>query len=141
LEPKKDFSRLIGELWKKDWVVYSKKPFAKPEDVLDYLGRYMHRVAVSNDRIISIDNGTVTFWYKKRRKKRKPIKRKMSLKAEEFIRRYLLHVLPDDFVRIRYFGFLANRNKKECLKQCRTLLGASFEIPQGYPKDIERTHA
>jgi hypothetical protein len=130
LATKRGFSHLVDQLWKKDWVVYSKKPFSKPEDVLDYLGRYVHRVAISNDRIISIENGAITFWYKRRRKRRKPIKSKMELKVGEFIRRYLLHILPDDFMRIRYFGFLSNRYKKECLRQCRILPGAS---PEGHP--------
>jgi hypothetical protein len=130
LGTKKGFSRLIDLLWKKDWVVYSKKPFQKPEYVLDYLARYVHRVAISNERIISTENGTITFWYKQRRRKQKPIKRKMSLKPDEFIRRFLLHVLPDDFMRIRYFGFLSNRYRKERLSQCRELLGICPEPPQ-----------
>jgi len=134
---KRGFSRLIDALWKKDWVVYSKKPLPRPEDVLDYLGRYVHRVAISNDRIIDIENDTVSFWYKKRCKDKRPLKKKMRLKAAEFIRRYLLHALPEDFVRIRYFGLLANRDKKECLRKCRILLGASAEIPKAIQKGIK----
>jgi hypothetical protein len=130
LGTKKGFSRLINRLWGKDWVVYSKKPFKRPEYVLDYLGRYVHRVAISNNRIIAVEDKTVTFWYKKRLKSEKPVKKKMGLKAEEFIRRFLLHVLPSDFMRIRYFGFLSNRYRKERLRQCRGLLGICPDLPQ-----------
>ena len=111
---------------KKSWVVYAKKPFGSPQTVLDYLGRYTHRVALSNDRILQVQNGEVTLSYRDRKDgDRKKI---MTLEAQEFIRRFLLHVLPDGFMRIRHFGFLANRSKKQALAQCRQLLDPA--LPQ-----------
>jgi hypothetical protein len=90
-------------------VVYAKKPFGSPHTVLDYLGRYTHRVALSNDRIVQIENGQVTLSYRDRKDGNR--KKTIPLKAHEFIRRFLLHVLPDGFVRVRHFGFLSNRSK------------------------------
>ena len=132
LGTKKGFSALINQLWAKDWVVYSKEPFGGPEQVLDYLGRYTHRVAISNHRIIAFENGKVTFQYRDR-KDNDTIK-VMTLEADEFIRRFLLHVLPDGFMRIRHFGFLANRSKKKDLGRCRELLGLCPELPK--PSEI-----
>jgi hypothetical protein len=115
-------------LWKKNWVVYAKKPFGSPQTVLDYLGRYTHRVALSNDRILNVQNGQVSFNYRDRRDgDRKKI---MTLDAHEFIRRFLLHILPDGFMRVRHFGFLANRSKKQALTQCRKLLKLDPALPQ-----------
>ena len=112
----------------KSWVVYAKKPFGSPEKVLDYLGRYTHRVALSNDRILQVENGEVTLSYRDRKDgDRKKI---MTLEAQEFIRRFLLHVLPEGFMRIRHFGFLANRSKKQALAQCRKLLDLDPALPQ-----------
>src|SRR3990167_3347466 len=111
-----------------EWVVYAKKPFASPQQVLDYLGRYTHRVAISNNRILSAKDGEVTFTYRDRKDKDR-LKTK-TLDAQEFIRRFLLHVLPDGFMRIRHFGFLANRSKKQALAQCRTLLKLAPALPQ-----------
>jgi len=112
----------------KGWIVYAKKPFGSPRTVLDYLGRYTHRVALSNDRILKIDNGKVLLSYRDR--KNGDRKKTMVLEAQEFIRRFLLHVLPDGFMRIRHFGFLANRAKKHALPQCRKLLGLSSALPE-----------
>jgi hypothetical protein len=112
----------------KSWVVYAKKPFGSPQTVLDYLGRYTHRVALSNDRIVNVQNGQVSFNYRDRRDgDRKKI---MTLDAHEFIRRFLLHILPDGFMRIRHFGFLANRSKKQALTQCRKLLKLDAALPE-----------
>jgi len=112
----------------KSWVVYAKKPFGSPEKVLDYLGRYTHRVALSNDRILQVENGEVTLSYRDRKDgDRKKI---MTLEAQEFIRRFLLHVIPDGFMRIRHFGFLANRSKKQALAQCSKLLDLDPALPQ-----------
>lgn len=135
LRTQKGFSRLIDQLWKKDWVVYSKKPFACPEQVLDYLGRYTHRVAISNHRIIAFEKGKVSFKYRDR-KDNETVK-VMTLEAEEFIRRFLLHVVPDGFMRIRHFGFLANRSKKQNLSRCRQLLGLSLELPKPTEKTTQ----
>jgi hypothetical protein len=118
----------IKELRKKNWVVYAKKPFGSPQTVLDYLGRYTHRVALSNNRILALENGQVTFSYRDRRDKDRL--KSMTLDAHEFIRRFLLHVLPDGFMRIRHFGFLANRAKKHALPQCRKLLGFNPALPE-----------
>jgi hypothetical protein len=104
----------------KGWVVYAKKPFGSPQTVLDYLGRYTHRVALSNDRIVKVENGEVTLSYRDRKDGDR--KKALPLEAHEFIRRFLLHVLPDGFMRVRHFGFLANRSKKQALAQCRRLL-------------------
>jgi hypothetical protein len=117
-------------LWKKNWVVYAKKPFGSPQTVLDYLGRYTHRVALSNDRILKIENGEILLSYRDRKDGDR--KKTLTLAAQEFIRRFLLHVLPDGFMRIRHFGFLANRSKKRALPQCRKLLGLDSASPH-YP--------
>ena len=113
----------------KNWIVYAKKPFGSPQTVLDYLGRYTHRVALSNDRILQVENGKVILSYRDR--KDGDQKKIMTLDAQEFIRRFLLHVLPDGFMRIRHFGFLANRSKKQALAQCRKLLDLDSALPLG----------
>jgi len=102
-------------------VVYAKRPFAGPQQVLDYVGRYTHRVAISNNRLTDIDNGRVQFHWKDYRDNSKI--KVMDLVADEFIRRFLLHVLPEGFQRIRYYGFLANRDRRKKLALCRHLLG------------------
>jgi hypothetical protein len=104
-----------------EWVVYAKRPFAGPEQVLDYVGRYTHRVALSNNRLLDIVDGQVSFRYKDYRHDAQ--QKTMTLEAEELIRRFLLHVLPAGFQRIRYYGFLGNRYRKEKLARCRQLLG------------------
>jgi hypothetical protein len=111
-------------------VVYAKRPFAGPEQVLDYVGRYTHRVAISNNRLLDIEGGQVSFRYKDYRNSNQ--QRTMTLTAEEFIRRFLLHVLPRGFHRIRYYGFLGNRFRQEKLARCRQLLGMT--LPQVSPK-------
>ena len=121
----------------KRWVVYAKKPFGSPQTVLDYLGRYTHRVALSNDRILNVQNGLVTLSYRDRKDGDR--KKALPLEAHEFIRRFLLHVLPEGFMRVRHFGFLANRSKKQALTQCRKLLGAnpaSLQSPSESAKDL-----
>jgi Putative transposase/Transposase zinc-binding domain len=119
------FTPLVHALRQKPWVVYAKRPFSSPEKVLDYLGRYTQRVALSNNRILSVaqsaDGPLVTFTYRDRKHGHQT--RTMALKVDEFIRRFLLHVLPNGFMRIRHFGFLANRSRKQKLDRCRTLLG------------------
>ena len=132
-------SERVQALREKNWVVYAKRPFGSPQTVLDYLGRYTHRVALSNDRILSAQNGQVTFTYRDRKDKDRL--KSMALDAQEFIRRFLLHVLPDGFMRIRHFGFLANRAKKHALPQCRKLLGLSpalAEMPKRSAQDLLR---
>jgi len=104
-----------------EWVVYAKRPFAGPEQVLDYVGRYTHRVAISNNRLLNIENDKIAFRYKDYR--RDGQNKTMTLEAEEFIRRFLLHVLPEGLQRIRYYGFLGNRYREQKLAHCRKLLG------------------
>jgi hypothetical protein len=98
------FRRYLAPVWKAEWVIYAKRPFAGPAQVLDYVGRYTHRVAISNNRLVSMDNGKVRFRWKDYRNGNG--QKTMTLEADEFIRRFLIHVLPDGFHRIRYFGFL-----------------------------------
>jgi hypothetical protein len=120
--------RLVRSLRRKAWVVYSKRPFAGPKKLLDYLGRYTHRVAVSNHRLVSLQDGQVEFTYRDRRDGDR--KKRMRLPAREFIHRFLKHVLPSGFMRIRHYGLLANRTKKEALAVCRNLLGAAAPEPE-----------
>ena len=116
------FDRLLDVAVGKNWRVYSKKPFAGPEQVVRYIGRYTHRIALSNYRIISIDNQQVRFRYKDY-KDNNTIK-VMTLSADEFIRRFLLHILPEGFKKIRFFGFLSSYNKKKVLAEIRLCLAA-----------------
>jgi hypothetical protein len=121
------FQDMIHSLAKCQWIVYAKRPFSGPQQVLEYLGRYTHRVAISNHRILSIAHGKVAFTY--RDPKRKTVK-VMTLAAEEFIRRFLLHVLPKSFMKIRYFGFLAHRNKKQTIPLLRKLINPKAKLPE-----------
>jgi hypothetical protein len=121
LQNRPAFSRHMGNLKERDWVVYAKAPFAGPQQVLDYVGRYTHRVAISNNRLLDIENDQVQFKWKDYRAGDQV--KTMTLSAEEFIRRFLLHVLPNGFRRIRYYGFLGNRHREEKLAVCRHLLG------------------
>ena len=107
-----------------EWVVYAKRPFAGPEQVLDYLGRYTHRVAIADQRLCSLQDGSVRFRYTDYRRAGASRQKTMTLTATEFIRRMLLHVLPPGFHRIRYYGFLANRARRQKLAECRRLLHA-----------------
>src|SRR5919198_2801506 len=109
-----------------EWVVYAKPPFAGPQQVLDYVGRYTHRVAIANHRLIDMENGHVRFRYKDYRAKSPDTQKTMTLAAPEFIRRFLLHVLPPGFHRIRYYGFLGNRHRGEKLARCRQCLGTAL---------------
>ncbi|MBZ5489848.1 MAG: IS91 family transposase [Acidobacteriia bacterium] len=114
------FARYLGEARKTEWVVYAKPPFGGPQQVVDYVGRYTHRVAISNHRLMDIDDGHVTFRWRDYRCDNQ--QKTMTLAAEEFIRRFLLHVLPVGFHRIRYYGLLGNRYRKEKLAHGRRLL-------------------
>lgn len=114
------FAQLIKKCFNTEWVVYAKPPFGGPERVLDYLGRYTHRIAISNNRLLKVEDDKVSFSWRNYRKGNKS--QTLTLEAEEFIRRFLLHVLPSGFMRIRYFGFLSNRHRSEKLKLCRKIL-------------------
>jgi hypothetical protein len=119
------FRRLLGTLYRQRWVVYAKPPFGGAANVYRYLGRYTHRVAISNRRLVSLKEDRVTFSYKDYADGARG--KQMTLDAEEFIRRFLLHVLPKGFVRIRHYGLLAGRNVDTKLAKCRRLLGALAE--------------
>jgi hypothetical protein len=113
--------RHLATLKKREWVVYAKAPFAGPEQVLDYVGRYTHRVAISDNRLLDMEDDQVRSRWKDYRQGDQV--KTMTLTADEFIRRFLLHVLPNGLRRIRYYGFMGNRHRKERLAVCRRLLG------------------
>jgi hypothetical protein len=118
------FHALLNQLRQTDWVVYAKPPFGGPEHALKYLARYTHRVAISNGRLVSLAEDRVSFhWRDSKAGKRLKV---MTLEAVEFIRRFLLHVLPPGFVKIRHFGFLANRNRSPALALCRQYLQSAL---------------
>src|SRR6266403_648998 len=121
LQDSQAFTRHLDLVRDVEWVVYAKPPFAGPQQVVDYVGRYTHRVAISNHRIVDIEDGQVKFNWRDYRDNNQ--QKTMPLTADEFIRRFLLHVLPSGFHRIRYYGFLGNRHRKEKLERCRQLLG------------------
>ncbi len=123
-----EVAKLLRRAARKKWVVYCKRPFAGPQQVLAYLGRYTHRIAISNERILAMDGDDVTFSYKDRANGDR--RKVMTLPAETFLRRFLLHVLPKGFVRIRHYGLLANSIRRERVAQCRELLGID---PQDIP--------
>lgn len=128
LRERRIFARHLARAKRFRWAVYAKRPFAGPQQVLDYVGRYTHRVAISNHRLLDIENDQVRFQWKDYRNGDKI--KLMTLSSEEFIRRFLLHVLPDGFQRIRYYGFLANRNRQQKLAECRRLLGMQVPVQQ-----------
>jgi hypothetical protein len=119
----REFARFLSPLYEKEWAVYAKPPFGGAEQSLKYLARYTYRVAISNDRIESLEGGQVTFRYRDYAHGHRW--RRMTLTAHEFLRRFVQHVLPRGFVRIRSFGFLANRGREEQLARCRQLLGVA----------------
>ena len=133
-----EFERLVSAAVRTDWVVYAKPPFGGPEVVLKYLARYTHRVAISDSRLLDFEDGVVRFRYKDYVHGDR--KRVMALSASEFVRRLLLHVLPAGFARIRHYGLLSNRRRREDLAVCRELLGdgpaeprpeETVEVPEG----------
>jgi hypothetical protein len=131
LEPLRNpiaFARQMARAKGIKWVVYAKRPFAGPQQVLDYVGRYTHRVAISNNRLLDIEDGQVRFQWKDYRDQGQI--KTMSLSADEFIRRFLIHVLPEGFQRIRYYGFLGNRYRQQKLARCRQLLGMQIPVQQ-----------
>jgi len=125
------WEELISALWQQDWVVYAKAPFGGPAQVLKYLSRYTHRVAISNQRLLSVANGVVRFEYHDYADS-DPHK-ELPLPAPEFLRRFLLHVVPKGFMRIRHYGTTANRRRQEKLARCRELLGATPAPPAAPP--------
>jgi len=120
----KDFEELLSSLYNKEWVVYCKPPFKNAACVVEYLGRYTHRVAISNKRIVSLEKDTVAFKWRDYKDDSK--QKLMTLSADEFIRRFLIHILPDRFMKIRHYGLLGNRNKTTKLKLCKQLTHTSL---------------
>ena len=142
LHDRQVFAQYLVPVRTTDWVVYAKPPFAGPQQVLDYVGRYTHRVAISNHRLLAIDAGQVRFRWKDYRADHQ--QKTMTLAAEEFIRRFLLHVLPEGFHRIRYYGFFGNRYRQQKLALCHHLLDmAPPEMPPADatpPKDYRHRY-
>ena len=128
-----ELKRHIASTRKQDWVVYAKAPFGGPEKAIEYLGRYTHKVAITNHRLISDSNGKVSFRYKNYSSADPQQQRTMTLEADEFIRRFLLHAIPAGFQRIRHYGLYANRNREANLKLCRQLLNAPQTSPLSPP--------
>ena len=127
------FAAFLATCRATDWVVYAKPPFAGPTQALEYLGRYTHRVAISNDRLLSVDDQVRFRWKDYAHGSRLKL---MTLSAEEFLRRFLLHILPDRFVRIRHFGVLANRDRRAKLARCRQLLAVPPAPPPAPPEPV-----
>jgi hypothetical protein len=125
LQQRPAWTRTLAAMRQTEWVVYAKRPFAGPQMVVDYVGRYTHRVAISNHRLLDMDGGEVRFTYKDYRTDSPQPPKTMTLAAPEFIRRFLLHVLPAGFHRIRYYGFLGARHRRAKLARCRQLLGST----------------
>jgi hypothetical protein len=141
LREREAFRRYLEPLRTSDWVVYAKAPFAGPEQIIDYVGRYTHRVAISNHRLLELDEGKVTFCWKDYRDHNQY--KVMTLEVDEFIRRFLLHVLPPGLQRIRHYGFLGNRHRREKLAQCRQLLQMGpvpAETAETSPRDYRDRH-
>jgi Putative transposase/Transposase zinc-binding domain len=130
------FARCLAELRRIEWIVYAKRPFAGPAAVLAYLGRYTHRVAIANSRLVTLAGGRVSFRWRDYRHHSK--NKVMTLAADEFIRRFLLHALPDGFHRIRHYGFLANRRRADKLALCRALLAVAVAMPPGDGRERQR---
>jgi hypothetical protein len=134
------FHAFLRPLQQKDWVVYAKRPFGGPAQVLKYLARYTHRVAISNHRLVKLEAGRVTFRYKDYADSRRH--KAMTLDAMEFLRRFVTHVLPSGFTRVRHYGLLANRFRAERLAICRRLLlvtagPATRVAAEGDPPGVE----
>lgn len=135
LQDRPAFLAHLALVRKQEWVVYAKRPFAGPLPLLDYLGRYTHRVASSNNRLLDIEEGQIRFRWKDYRHNHQ--QKTMTLPAHEFIRRFLLHLLPEGFQRIRHYGFLGNRSRQKKLAQCRQLLEmASGDETLGLPEPL-----
>lgn len=127
------FKAMLDDLYEKQWVVYCKPPFTNTETVIEYLGRYTHRVAISNERLVKLEGDRVSFRYRDRNDH--DTVKLMSVDASEFIRRFLLHILPDGFMKIRHYGILSNRNRKTKLALCKELLG--IDHPQKHEHEKE----
>ena len=129
------FKTYLAALRKHEWVVYAKRPFGGPEAVLAYLSRYTHRIAIANSRLVAFDGERVTFKWKDYRAKGDARYKLMTLDADEFIRRFLIHVLPDGFHRIRHYGLFANANRAANIALARQLLGVPDPVPSSADSD------
>ena len=133
LQDAKAFADWLTPMRRCEWVVYAKRPFTGPQAVLAYLSRYTHRVAISNSRLVSMNEREVRFRWKDYRAKGRTRHKTMTLEPQEFMRRFLLHVLPGGFHRIRHYGLLANGNRRDCLAKARVALQVSCEVSAGEP--------
>ena len=133
LQDAKVFDEWLAPIRRCEWVVYAKRPFAGPQAVLAYLSRYTHRVAISNSRLVALDSRGVSFRWKDYRAKGRTHHKTMTLAPDEFMRRFLLHVLPSGFHRIRHYGLLANGNRRDCLAIARAALHANIDVPASEP--------
>ena len=135
----REWEKFVRGLWRKEWVVYSKRPFGGPVQVLKYLARYTHRVAISNRRLVSVTDDGVTFRYRDRSDGNR--ERQMKLKGPEFLRRFLLHILPKGFMRTRHFGFLANQCRRKKLAVVKGIVGEAVlepdELGDEIPEDTD----
>ena len=131
LENPATYNSLIQSLYNKEWIVYCKEPFKNAESVIQYLGRYTHRVAISNERMLKIEEGKVTFKWRDYKDGNKM--KEMTVSIEEFIRRFLLHILPPRFMKIRYYGLLGNKNKKKKLLRCKILTRTKIKTKKEFP--------
>ena len=131
LENPANYNNLIQKMYEKEWVVYCKEPFKDANCVIQYLGRYTHRVAISNERIVEVTEDRVTFKWRDYKDNNKM--KEMTVSIEEFIRRYLLHILPPNFMKIRYYGILGNRNKKKKLLKCKILTRTKIYVKKKLP--------
>lgn len=135
VKKQKAFLQLIKTVKGKPWIAYSKQPFGGPEQVLEYLGRYTHRVAITNNRLTELKDGNVTFTYRDRSDENKS--KALTVSAGELIRRYLLHILPTGFMKIRYYGFLASANKKGSIPLIQRLIDPHFENTEKQEETIQ----
>jgi hypothetical protein len=128
------YENIRQSLWKQNWVIYAKKPFGNADSVVEYLGRYSHKIAISNNRLLDIDSDSVTFSYKDYRQQ--GVKKQMKISQEEFIRRFALHILPKRFVKIRHYGFLSSSWKREKLKRLQKQLGIVPKVKTDKEKEL-----
>lgn len=128
LGEEEEFGKMLDDLYQREWVVYCKPPFRGPHQVIEYLGRYTHRVAITNNRIVKVEEGKVTFRWRDYKDHNRT--KFMTVDAFEFIRRFLLHILPDNFVKIRHYGLMSNRNRKTKFRRCQEILGVDSNWEQ-----------
>lgn len=129
---------IFKALFEKEWITYAKRPFNQPQQILNYIGRYSHKIAITNHRLLEVDDEKVKFSYKNYRKEGQ--KQELTLSTQEFIRRFAMHIVPSKFVRIRHYGILSNRNKKQALKAARIALGKPTITPSSTAPKLVLAH-